>query len=114
MKFLVDANLGRKFANLLKQAGHDVIFANDLLPLSSDEEILAKAEQEERIAITNDKDFGELIFRLGRPSRGIILLRVSTTDPKERFELAKSVLDKAEGRFVVVKEGQIRIRRLKQ
>lgn len=113
MKFLIDANLGRKFTNLLKKAGHDALFANDLLPLSSDEEILAKAEQEERIVITNDKDFGELIFRLGRPSAGVILLRASTTDPKKRFELTKSVLDKAEGRFVVIKEGRIRIRHLK-
>lgn len=113
MKFLIDTNLGRKFTSLLKQAGHDVLFAKDLLPLFSDEEILAKAENEGRIVITNDKDFGELIFRLGRPSGGIILLRTSTTDPKERFELAKGVLDKAEGRFVVVKEGRIRVRRLK-
>ena len=114
MKFLIDTNLGRKFTNLLKQAGHDVLFAKDLLPLNSDEEILVKAENEERIVITNDKDFGELIFRLGRPSGGVILLRASTTDPKKRFELAKGVLDKAEGRFIVVKEGQIRVRRLKQ
>ena len=113
MKFLIDTNLGRAFTNLLKQAGHDVIFAKDLLPLSSDEEILVRAENEERIVITNDKDFGELIFRLGRPAEGIILLRASTTDPKERFELVKGVLDKAEGRFIVVKEGRIRVRRLK-
>ncbi|MBI2141098.1 DUF5615 family PIN-like protein [Candidatus Woesearchaeota archaeon] len=113
MKFLIDTNLGRKFTSLLKQAGHDAIFAKDLLPLRSDEEILAKAKNEGRIVVTNDKDFGELVFRLGRPSCGVILLRVSTIDPKERFELAKGVLDKAEGGFVVVKEGQARIRRLK-
>ncbi|MBI2144168.1 DUF5615 family PIN-like protein [Candidatus Woesearchaeota archaeon] len=114
MKFLVDANLGRAFANLLRQAGHDVLFANDLLPLRSDEEMLAGARKDERIVITNDKDFGELVFRLGRLSAGVILLRTSTTDAKERFELVKGVLDKAEGKFVVVREGQIRVRRLKQ
>lgn len=112
MKFLIDANLGRKFANLLNNAGHDALFAKDL-PFSADEEILARAEHEGRVVITNDKNFGELVFRLGRLSAGVILLRASTTDTKERFELAKSVLDKAEGRFVVVKEGRIRVRRLK-
>ena len=113
MKFLVDVNLGRKFTNLLKEAGHDALFAKDLLPLHSDEEILSKAEHDKRAVITNDKDFGELIFKLGRPAYGIILLRASTTDPKERFELVKSAIDKAEGRFIVVKEGQIRVRHLK-
>ena len=113
MKFLIDTNLGRKFTSLLKQAGHAAIFAKDMLPLYSDEEILVRAEHEGRIIITNDKDFGELIFRLGRPSSGVILLRASTTDPNERFKLAKGILDKAEGRFVVVKEGQVRVRRLK-
>lgn len=94
MKLLIDANLGRKFANLLKQAGHDALFTNDLLPLLNDEQILAKAEQEERIVITNDKDFGELVFRLGRQSGGVILLRTSTADTNERLELAKRVLDR--------------------
>ncbi len=112
MKLLIDTNLGRAFTELLLKAGHDAIFAKDLLPLSSDEEILAKAEQEERIVITNDKDFGELTFRLRMLSSGIILLRAETTDPNERLELVKGVLDKAEGRFIVVKEGRVRARRL--
>ena len=113
MKFLVDANLGRKFANLLKHAGYDVIFAKDMMPLFRDEEILAKAEKEKRTVITNDKDFGELIFRMGRSASGVILLRTSKTNFNERFELVREVLDKAEGKFIVVKEGQIRIRDLK-
>ena len=75
-----------------------------------DEDILTKAENEGRIVITNDKDFGELIFRLGKPSSGVILLRTLTIDLNEKFNLVKGVLDKAKGKFIVVKEGQIRIR----
>ena len=114
MKFLVDVNLGRKFTNLLQNAGHNAVFAKDLWPLSTDEEILAKARDEERIVITNDKDFGELVFRLGKAARGVILLRTTTTDSVERFELVKGVLNDAIGKFVVVKEGQIRVRNLWQ
>ena len=44
--------------------------------------------------------------------RGVIFLRTLTRDPEERFDLVKDVLDKAEGKFIVVREGQIRIRRL--
>ena len=112
MKFLVDANLGRKFANLLKEDGHDTIFVNDLLPKLSDDEILSKALEEKRIIVTNDKDFGELTFRLGKASSGVILLRAITTDTKERFSLVKGVLSKSGGKFIVVKEGRVRVRRL--
>lgn len=112
MKFLVDANLGRKFVKLLQDAGHDTIFAKDMWPLSSDEEILAKARDEGRVVITNDKDFGELVFRLGKAAAGVILLRTITTDTDKRFELARGVLGKAEGNFIVVEEGRIRIRPL--
>lgn len=112
MKFLVDANLGRKFTELVKHAGYDAVFAKDLLPLSGDDEILAEAESEERIVITNDKDFGELVFRSRRTAIGVILLRTLTTDSKKRFELVKGVLGRAEGKFIVVKEGQVRVRNL--
>jgi len=113
MKFLIDANLGRKFTNLTNKAGYDAVFINDLLTKASDEDILILAERENRIVITNDKDFGKIIFKLGKSSSGVILLRTSVTDPEERFELVKDVLNKAEGKFIVVKEEQIRIRSLK-
>jgi len=112
MKFLVDANLGRKFTELMKHAGYDAVFAKDLMPLSRDDEILAKAESEERIIITNDKDFGELVFRSRRTAIGVILIRTSATDSKKRFDLVNDMLSKAEGKFIVVKEGQVRVRRL--
>lgn len=111
MKFLVDVNLGRKFTGLLQDAGHDAVFAKDL-PVSSDEEIMDIANEEGMIIITNDKDFGELIFRSGRSSRGVILLRTIATDSLKRFESVKGILDKSSGKFTTVKEGGIRVRKL--
>ncbi len=63
--------------------------------------------------ITDDKDFGELIFRFKKPTKGVILFRTLATDPAKLFKMVKGVLNKAEGKFMVVKEGQIRIRGLK-
>ena len=51
----------------------------------SDEEILRNAVVEGRIVITADKDFGELIFRLGLKAEGIILLRIDVARETERF-----------------------------
>lgn len=56
MRFLIDQNLGRKFTNLLSQAGYDAIFIKDLLPKAPDEKVLSLAERESRIVVTNDKD----------------------------------------------------------
>lgn len=113
MLFLVDENMGSKFAALLKNAGHDTVFAGDAIPEVADEDVMAFAEQEKRILVTADKDFGKLAVQLKIRVRGVILFRTLTRQPDKRFELAKSVLDKAEGRFVVVKEGRVRVRRLK-
>ena len=113
MRFLIDMNLGREFTYLMQKAGHDAIFARDIFPLVTDEEILAKAASEGRIIITNDKDFGELVFLHGKTAKGVILLRTALTDAAARFELVKDALDKAAGKFIVVKDGKMRIRSLK-
>jgi predicted nuclease of predicted toxin-antitoxin system len=114
MKFLVDTNLGRKFTTLLQRFGYDAVFAKDLLPIFKDEEILAWAKNDDRMVITNDKDFGELIFRFGFLSSGVILIRSEKTGSDERFELVKGHLSKAKGKFIVVSKGKIRVRSLKR
>ena len=88
------------------------VFAKDLIPLSLDDEILSKAENEKRVVITNDKDFDELVFWSRRTAIGITIIRTWATDSKKRFELVKDVLSEAEGKFIVVREGQVRAGKL--
>ena len=116
MRFLVDESTGKLFADLLRKLGYDVIFVGDIMPAATDEEILSAAKKENRILVTDDKDFGELIFRLQKPSTGVILLRTSSTKPEVRLGLLEAFLKttKVEGKFVVLKEGGARIRKLKQ
>lgn len=113
MKFLIDANLGRKFTGIVRKAGHQAAFINDILKNASDEDVLITAERENLIVITGDKDFGELIFKLGKSSAGVILIRAEVADPEKRFEMVKDALSKAKGKFVVVKEWKIKVRGLK-
>jgi predicted nuclease of predicted toxin-antitoxin system len=116
VKFLVDECTGKRLAKLLEKAGFDVVFVGDWKPSATDDEVLEKAEKEDRILITDDKDFGELIFRLGRPSKGVILLRLSTTDPMKRFQVLNDVLKLIDvrGKFVVVGDEAIRVRRIER
>jgi len=78
-----------------------------------DDEILSKGEDEKRVIITDDQDFGELIFKFKRSTNGIILFRVLTNNPQKRFEMILDILDKSESKFIVVREGRIRVRPLK-
>lgn len=113
MRFLIDENLGARFADILGRHGYNILFAGNAMRGAPDENILSFAEKENLIILTDDKDFGELIFRLNKSTKGIILFRASTTNPKKLFEMAEGVLEKAKGKFIVVKEGQVRIRDLK-
>lgn len=112
MLFLVDESVGKKFADVLKNSGVDVLFGGDAMPELADEDVLSFANKGNRILITADKDFGELIFKLNMSARGVIFLRTLTRDPEERFDLVKHILNKSKDKFIVVKEGQIRVRKL--
>lgn len=59
MKFLVDAQLPRRFASWLKEAGHDALHTLDLPKknLTPDNELVARAMQDGRIVISKDADF---------------------------------------------------------
>ena len=70
--------------------------------------------RKDRILITDDKDFGELVFRSGEP-KGVILLRTSTTDPVRRFQLIEKILKSADVRekFVVIRDDAVKLRKIK-
>jgi predicted nuclease of predicted toxin-antitoxin system len=111
MRFLVDECTGKKLANLLEKEGHDVLFAGDAMPSVSDDEIIRRSKENDRILITDDKDFGELVFRLRKPTKGVILLRIGV-DPEKRLKALVKLLKRYEitGKFAVLKEDSVRIR----
>ncbi len=65
-----------------------------------DEKVLTRAQAEKRVILTDDKDFGELVFRLHKPVCGIILFRTLTNVPEKKIRLAESILRKSEGKFI--------------
>src|SRR4051794_40700551 len=106
MNFLPGAHIGRLITDWLVSEGHDVLRAANLPPRTSDEEILRIAAAQSRIVMTSDKDFGELVFRLGQQSAGVILLRIDVPTEQERFQIVKRFWPAIEGaapdHFVVV------------
>ena len=78
-----------------------------------DDELLHWANIENRVIITNDKDFGELIFLQKKISTGIILFRVREQRAENKVNLIKHLLEnfseKILNHFIVITGEKIRI-----
>lgn len=115
MRFLVDASSDARLVDHLRGANHDATRVGSDYPASlTDEAILALAHREGRILITDDRDFGELVFRLRQPHAGVIYLRLDTTRIAARVARLDVVLANhghALDQFLVVTMTEVRVRR---
>lgn len=113
MRLLANENFPGDAIMALRQRGHDVVWVRTDAPGSRDIEILARAQREDRIVVTFDKDFGELAFRFGLPaSSGIILFRISAPSSAYVARVAVAALESRAdwaGHFAVVEERRIRM-----
>lgn len=111
-KFLADVNVERSLVDYLVQNGYDVKWLPDYDCQLSDEDLLALAKREKRILITNDKDFGELVFLQKKLSTGIILIRVHGQSAHDKVKLMKKLLEEHHEKllkhFVVLTRKSIR------
>jgi predicted nuclease of predicted toxin-antitoxin system len=115
MRFLLDQNAEARIATFLKEQGHDVTRIGQDYPKGlPDDEVLAIARREKRILITNDRDFGELVFRQQLSHAGILYLRLPLdADPSVKVRRLQEVLatQRAElDKFIVITPHDIRVR----
>lgn len=100
----------------LRGDGHDVWYAMESARGADDETILNHAVADQRILLTEDKDFGELVVRLGLPACGVVLVRMSSADSAAKLNRWREVLQhhaaRLAGSFVVVDESKTRFRPL--
>ena len=117
LKFIIDESVDFPVVLFLRNKGYDVTSIVEDYPTLEDIKILKIAFEENRILLTNDKDFGSLIFKYKLMSTGIILFRLAdqSSDTKERYLeiLINDYEDKLLGNFIVVTKNKIRIRKLK-
>jgi len=113
MRILANENFPGEAIAALRQRGHDVAWVRTDAPGSSDWQVLRRAEAEDRLLITFDKDLGELAFRAKLPSSsGIVLFRTSA--PSSAY-VARVTVAALEGRtdwtghFAVVEDARIRM-----
>jgi predicted nuclease of predicted toxin-antitoxin system len=112
MRFLVDECTGPKVAAWLRGEGHEVFSVFDEARGVEDNQVIQKAYDENWILITNDKDFGEKVYRERRAHRGIIFMRLEDERAANKIQVLRRLLDsyadRFEDQFVVVTETQVR------
>lgn len=116
MRLLADENMPGSVVAELRARGHDVLSVKEAMRGADDVAVLALAQAEVRIVITQDKDFGELAYRVGLPAGcGVILFRLAGDDPTaDGRRMVAAVESRADwsGAFAVITPRRIRVRPL--
>jgi predicted nuclease of predicted toxin-antitoxin system len=113
VRFLADENCDYEVIKALQREGHDVRSVSDISPRAEDAEVITLAIREKRILLTEDKDFGQLVYSHREEGFGVIFLRypspVRRQIAKDVIQLTKQHGEKLFGCFVTVQPGRIRI-----
>jgi predicted nuclease of predicted toxin-antitoxin system len=114
MNILVDESVDQQVVVRLRDDGHDVLSVAEMDPGIDDDTVLQTANEHDAVLLTADKDFGELVFRLGRLSRGVVLLRLSGMSPDKKVAAVSTAIAEHEAdlrdAFSVISPGTVRIR----
>jgi predicted nuclease of predicted toxin-antitoxin system len=113
VRFLLDEGLPFRLAAFLEDEGHDIVACGrDFCHALTDREILAIAYGEQRIVLTNDKDFGDLVFRDRLPHAGVILFRLGYVPIEDRIaRLHETLINHADrlDQFIVISPRSSRV-----
>lgn len=100
MRFLADMGVSPSTVAAPRQAGHDAVHLRDEgLQRLTDELVFEKARQEDRVVLTFDLDFAEIVARTRASLPGVILFRLRTARPDHVTALLFRVLPEIENRL---------------
>lgn len=116
LRFLADESCDFGVVRALRAEGHDVFAVAEMMSRSDDRELLDFAASEERIMVTEDKDFGWLVHVAGARSNGVIFIRFPGNRRVVMATVVCSVVreqaDRLNRSFVVIEPGYVRISEL--
>ncbi len=114
MNFLADESVDQPIVERLRHYGHNVLSVAEMEPSISDEIVLAMANQQDALLLTADKDFGELVFRQHRVTRGVVLIRLAGLSSEAKAAIvSEAVRDhgtELTPAFTVISPGMVRVR----
>ncbi|MFW5867297.1 MAG: DUF5615 family PIN-like protein [Armatimonadota bacterium] len=114
IRFLIDACVGPQATRRLREMGADVLSVREIQHDMKDTMVLSLARDQQRVLITTDKDFGDLVFLRDEPHAGILLVRMANSSGRERAKaIAKIAETRGEelcGAFCVFDGQNLRVR----
>ena len=113
MNFVADESCAMPVIKAMREAGHDVIAIAEVAQGAADDQVLERALKGKRILITEDRDFGELVYARGRLSAGVMLVRFHSRARQAKgatvVEAISRLGSRLEDSFTVVEPGRVRI-----
>lgn len=115
MRFLADESCDFAIVRALRAAGHDVAAVAEVALGAADDVVLELARRDQRVLLTEDKDFGQLVYAAGNAAGSVIFIRYPASArallPQIVVDLVSREQDRLAGAFVVVQPSRIRISR---
>jgi predicted nuclease of predicted toxin-antitoxin system len=113
MNFVADESCAGPVIRALREAVHNVVAIAEVAKDAPDEQVLELALSVRRVLITEDRDFGELVYARGRSSAGVILVRFQgharRAKPATVVEAVTKLGPRLNDGFAVVEPGRVRI-----
>lgn len=113
LRFLADESCDFAVVRALRAEGYDVLAVSEVTYRSDDRELIEQAYRERRILLTEDKDFGWLVYASHVDSSGVILIRFPGNARQTLVQSVRQMVEEQGERllksFVVMQPGHIRI-----
>ena len=117
LRFLIDVGVGIGIEKYLREVGYNTKAVREIDPRMEDEEIIRTAVSENRMVVTMDKDFGELVYHSSMAHCGVLLLRLENANGLEKLKIVKHIIENYSSQikncFCVFQNDKFRIRRIK-
>lgn len=111
---VVDESVDYQIVKTLRKVGYSIFAVVETTPAISDTDVLNIAVENNALLLTEDKDFGELVYRLKMKHCGILLIRLIGCSSEEKAKTTTSAIQKhfneLKNCFAVLSENKLRIR----
>jgi predicted nuclease of predicted toxin-antitoxin system len=114
VRLVADEGVDAAIVRQLRAENHEVLYVAELVPGIDDQEILDLANRRDALLVTDDKDFGELVYRQGLTTAGVLLVRLAGLSSDKKADLVASSVRRHHGEmyeaFSVLTPARLRIR----
>ncbi len=111
-EIVADESVDFRIVTARRAAGLIVYSVAEELPSITDISVLSIAVEKQALLITEDKDFGELVFRLKLPHSGVLLIRIEEAHHKlsSVIVVIKEHYNDMINKFSVINDNKLRIK----